>query len=270
MFDGFGSIVGAAGQIIGGLIQSSGQQAANAANIALSREQMDWQERMSNTAHRREVEDLRAAGLNPILSAKFGGASTPPGSLARVENIFQDAGQRGANTALALVRQDAEVDLLKAQAEQARATSTRERSQAMVNVASENNIDQDTRNKTQMNERIEQFLMPELTHLLANTEHVREGTMQRVLENRILPHKEVSARRVANEDSLRDEFRKSEFGKFLYRLRIGGEDVEPASRSLGRVLSGISLGGIARDLLRRRSEDDSPSRPQRSPLFRRR
>ena len=80
-----GYLVSAGASLIGSMMQRSSAREANETNIKLARENREWQEYMSNTAHQREVQDLIAAGLNPILAVNHTGASTPTGAVASVD-----------------------------------------------------------------------------------------------------------------------------------------------------------------------------------------
>lgn len=95
-----------------------GAAISSAANIYMARRQMEFQEKMSSSAHQREVHDLRAAGLNPVLSATGGkGATTPPGAMPEVGDPIG----AGINTALAARKNRAETELMDAQARKAAA-----------------------------------------------------------------------------------------------------------------------------------------------------
>lgn len=111
----FGGSLGEIGNIavaaIPGVGQYVGQQEANQANVQMaqeanamsqanSREQMAFQERMSSTAHQREVADLKAAGLNPLASASGSGSSSPAGASGAVTAGHVDNPNEGVSAAV--------------------------------------------------------------------------------------------------------------------------------------------------------------------------
>lgn len=102
---GWGAVVGG---VAGGALDLWSRDKANRDNKAAAAKQMEFQEQMSSSAHQREVADLRAAGLNPILSAG-GGSSSPSGSSYSSGAIAEGAGA----TALSIARTKADIESIE-------------------------------------------------------------------------------------------------------------------------------------------------------------
>ena len=126
--------ISAVGSFIGG-------EKRNKAQIASAREQMDFQERMSNTAHQREIKDLRAAGLNPILSGTGGGgASSPSGAQAQIQDTLTPA----LASAQQAARMTQDLKNLRVQATNVTADTTLKGDQSSVAHATEARINAET------------------------------------------------------------------------------------------------------------------------------
>lgn len=113
----------AGASLLGGIL-------SNKANRAEAKRQMEFQERMSSTAHQREVADLRAAGLNPMLSAKLGGASSPGGAMANIQDVLSLA-VSSAKQGAGIAQEAQAIEQSKAMTEQAHAAAAKLRSETL-------------------------------------------------------------------------------------------------------------------------------------------
>lgn len=181
---------GLAGSSIGNALSSKEakkNRKFQAEQAALTRE---WLTMLANTAHQREVKDLRAAGLNPILSAMSGNgasvpsASTPTGATAS-QSIDTSGFAAGANIGLDTIKSGtqiaqgiASIDLTEKQAAAAEASAALDKAKAVESAASTAKIAKETKEGRSMPFQINNFLRNEVIEPVINSAKAGGGLIK--------------------------------------------------------------------------------------------
>lgn len=108
-----------------------GSAVKGAVDLYSARQNRKFQKKMSDTSYQRQMADMEKAGLNPILAAKMGGASTPAGAMAQMPDFGQTITQ-GVATGLQAQHTEANVKKIEQEVENLRAT------EGLTNVQTEN------------------------------------------------------------------------------------------------------------------------------------
>lgn len=122
---------GMASGLVSGIANLFGGDAANKANARMAQQQMDFQERMRATQYQTTVDDLQKAGLNPMLAYSQGGAGTPVGATATMQNVAGPA----VDNAISSAARARDIELKDQQTTNVVADTTLKESNAKLNDA---------------------------------------------------------------------------------------------------------------------------------------
>lgn len=145
---GGGALPGLAG-LFGAKDAERATAKANAFSASEAEKNRVFQERMSSSAYQRSMEDMRRAGLNPMLAMGGSGASTPSGSMAQTFAAdVAGAANRNVSTAIdrkrlqkELAATDSMIEMQKAQAVAARSAAALNANSAAKAAAETKNVE---------------------------------------------------------------------------------------------------------------------------------
>jgi len=192
MFGGL-SIGGALGGVLGFIGQQQTNQknwdiaqAANQASAEQAARQMEFQERMRDTQYQTAVEDMKKAGLNPMLAYQQGGAGTPSGAMGQVSTA-KVGNSLGAGVAgyQAMQLNNAEVELKKAAEENTSAATIKTEADTIQTAVNIQKTLEDTKLSQQQYINMQEMLnklKEEILSLRAQTQ-LSTATAKNVQEN---------------------------------------------------------------------------------------
>ena len=148
------------GSALSGYEASNEQQRINNQNIALSREQMDFnsseaaknrdfQAKQRETSYQTAVKDMQAAGLNPMLAYTQGGSGTSSGATASYSSIPQQTNKeatRLTNSAIQAQINNTEAQTTKTLADTEISKALARKTEAEIGYTTTNTIHQRTTN----------------------------------------------------------------------------------------------------------------------------
>jgi len=185
-----GSIIGGGLNFIGGTSQNQSAwdiaQSAQAASAEQAAQQMAFQERMRSTQYQTVVEDMKKAGLNPMLAYSQGGAGTPAGAAgsaftAPVRNVLGEATSAYMNA----LQTDADVALKNAGATNTSAQTIKVEADTIRTAAEIGKILEDTNVSSQTYKNMQvalNKLIAEITQIKASTA-LTSATTENVKKN---------------------------------------------------------------------------------------
>ena len=146
--------------LIAGGASLLGGYLANRGKKQEAQKQRDFQERMSGTSYQRAVEDMRLSGINPMLAYQQGGASTPSGAQASIDDVMSPAVSSASHAARLkqeLSNMRAQEQTTIAQKNALNASARQSQTQGHLNVANEANV--------VLNNRVTRLGMPRIEQL---------------------------------------------------------------------------------------------------------